>query len=175
MLNPTLASNIKDQARHFVLVEAFYKALPQKSRNKQGNESTIGSSCASLECTNEHGRIFKGGRPYGNSATSRTLKKARDYLGSARNLYYGTIAERYLEAKKCQRTRYSQSDMEELDRMANEKMDLRRAFVRKAYTKSYKPIKEAATISERPKNTLNTTKLHSGKGKHDETSHRTRI
>ena len=25
------------------------------------------------------------GRPYGNSATSRTLKKARDYLGSARN------------------------------------------------------------------------------------------
>ena len=39
---------------------AFCKALPQKSRNRQGNESTIGSSCASLECTNEHGRIFKG-------------------------------------------------------------------------------------------------------------------
>ena len=35
-----LAEHLKDKARFFVLVEAFHKALPQKSRRRQRNEST---------------------------------------------------------------------------------------------------------------------------------------
>ena len=53
------ASNIEDQARHVVLVEAFCEALPQKSRSKQSNDSTVDSTCTSLEFTNKHWRKFK--------------------------------------------------------------------------------------------------------------------
>ena len=59
------------------------------------------------------------GRPYGNSAGSQKLKRARDYLGSARKLNYGTIVERYFEDEKYQmrlhERGYTQSDMEEFD------------------------------------------------------------
>ena len=50
-MNAQHASNIKDQTRHFVLVEACYKALPSSTRSRQGNESTVDSSCTSLEIT----------------------------------------------------------------------------------------------------------------------------
>ena len=44
-------SNIKDQVRHFALVEACYKALPRRARSRQSNEPTVDSPCTYLEFT----------------------------------------------------------------------------------------------------------------------------
>ena len=56
---------------------------------------------------------------------SQKLKKARDYSGSAKKLKYGMNVERCFEGEKCQMRMheqgYSQSDIEEFGRMANEK------------------------------------------------------
>ena len=59
------------------------------------------------------------GRRCGNATESQQLKKARDYLGSAKEHSYGPIVDRYLEDEQYQmRTHkqgYMQSDMEESD------------------------------------------------------------
>ena len=40
--------NIKDQAKHFVRVEACYKAFPRRSSSRQSNDSAVDSSCTSM-------------------------------------------------------------------------------------------------------------------------------
>ena len=50
----THASNTTDQERHFVQVEACYKASSRRSRSRKSNESPVDSSCTSLECTKQH-------------------------------------------------------------------------------------------------------------------------
>ena len=54
VFDATCASNIKDQAKQFVLVEACYKALPRVSKSRQSNESTVDSSCTSLTFAIQH-------------------------------------------------------------------------------------------------------------------------
>ena len=70
-------------------------------------------------------KITQNGPPYGNSSESQKLKKAREYLGAAKKHKYGTMVERGLEDEQYQmRTHeqgYTQSDLEEYDRIANEK------------------------------------------------------
>ena len=60
MFNAKDASNIKDQATHFALAEACYKALPRRSRSRQSNESTVDSSCTSMEFTIKRARMLNG-------------------------------------------------------------------------------------------------------------------
>ena len=54
----------------------------------------------------------------------KTIKKTRDYLESAKKHNYGTIVERYMEDGQYQmhmhEQGYTQSDMEEFDRVAHE-------------------------------------------------------
>ena len=54
VLDATSASHSKDQARHFELVDAIPKALPRRSRGRHSNDSTVDSSCTSLEFTSWH-------------------------------------------------------------------------------------------------------------------------
>ena len=76
------------------------------------------------------------GRRNGNTAESQKLKKAGEYLGSAKKPNYGTIVERYLEDEQHQMHMYeqgsTQSDMKEIDRVATEKEDLRRFLTERA-------------------------------------------
>ena len=51
VLNAQYAFNTKDQAKHVVLVEACYMALPRRSRSRHRNEPTVDSSCTSLAFT----------------------------------------------------------------------------------------------------------------------------
>ena len=65
------------------------------------------------------------GRRYGKSAEPQKLERAGDYLNSAKKHSCGTTVERYLEDEQSQtRTHeqgYTQSDVEEFDRVAGEK------------------------------------------------------
>ena len=108
------ASNIRDQARHFVLVEVFYEALPKKFRSRP----TVNSSWYVLGVHKFALRNMERSRRYGNSAVSQTHKKAIDFLGSATKQNYGTIVELHLEDEQCQMRMHEQghteSDMEHL-------------------------------------------------------------
>ena len=79
------------------------------------------------------------------------IKKPGDFLNFAKKHNHGTIVERHLEDgqynMRIHDNEYTQSDMEEFDRTA----------------RLYNPTKEGAATPQRPKNTLNTNKLYSGK------------
>ena len=79
------------------------------------NQKTIHHvrSCSSKSSIEEYSIR---GRRYGNATESQQLKKARDYLGSAKEHSYGPIVDRYLEDEQHQmRTHeqgYTQSDLQ---------------------------------------------------------------
>ena len=96
VFNATYAENIIDQAKHFVLVVVCYKALPRRSRSRQNNESTVASSCTSLEFTSYHS---KGSMSWEIGRITKTQKSRR--LLQKHN--FGTIVERFLEDEKVSR------------------------------------------------------------------------
>ena len=77
-----------------------------------------------------HRRGQEAGRARNLQWIHQTLKKAKDYLDSEQKHYCGTIVDRYLEDEHY-RVRM-QTDMEEFDRVANEKKDSHRFSWRKA-------------------------------------------
>ena len=115
----------KDQAKHFVLVVVCYKALPRMSK-KQAEQRI--SSRFIMYVLGIHDLSFKNtqrSRRSGKSAESQKLKKTRDSLDSAQKHKCGTTVERYFEDEQYQRRMqeqgYTQSDMEEFDRLALER------------------------------------------------------
>ena len=115
--------------------------------------------------------------------SQKNRKKARDYLGCARKLNSGTIVERNLEDEqyhmRMYEQGYSQSDVESIWQNGEWDMDFRRAFVRKSVLP--KLVQRRTTPSRRRQ------RYHQGqrtpwirtsctvvKGKHDQTSLRTR-
>ena len=120
VFNDKSASYIKDQARHVVLVVACYKAQPRGSKSRQSNESTVDSSCTSLEST----KLALKNTPQ-RKLWKPCSKKARDYLDSAKKHNYGRIVARDIEDEeyrmRMQEQGDTQSDMEEVDRIANAK------------------------------------------------------
>ena len=103
---------------------------------KKQAEQRINSRCT-MYVTGIHNlalkKTQKGSTLWKLCRIAKTEKKARDYLGSAKKQIYGTIMERHLEDDQYQRRMneqgYTQSDMEEIDRIASEKkIDVRRFF-----------------------------------------------
>ena len=74
-----------------------------------------------LEFTSWRGRVLNRGRRYVNSAESQKLRKAIDKLDSTKKHIYGTIVEREQYQMRTHEQRYTQSDMEEYDRISNDK------------------------------------------------------
>ena len=54
VFNAKYALHTTDQANHFVLLVVCYKAFLRRTRSRQSNESTVGSSCRSLDFTIKH-------------------------------------------------------------------------------------------------------------------------
>ena len=73
-------------------------------------------------------------------------KKAKDYLDSEQKHYCGTIVDRYLEDKHY-RVRM-QTDMEEFDRVANEKKDSHLLLLKKGVTTETNTRSSNTTMEE---------------------------
>ena len=112
-------------ARHVVLLEAFHKSFPQKPRSSQSNESTVSSSCTSLEFTICLVLMkIQRCRRCGNSAESQQLERAREHLNSAHKHHGESIVERHLEDEQHQMRMHEQGytspTWKNVDRMASE-------------------------------------------------------
>ena len=88
------AQDTRDQAKHFAAVVVCCKTSPKSSRSKQSNESTVDPSRTSLAFMTKHWKNTQKARRYGKSEESHKLKRAKDYLDSARKHHCGTIVER---------------------------------------------------------------------------------
>ena len=109
MFHAKSASNIKDMARHVVLFGSIPQFILQKPRSRQSNESTVGSSCTSLEFTICLVLMkIQRCRRCGNSAESQQLERAREHLNSARKHHGETIVERHLEDEQHQMQMHEQ-------------------------------------------------------------------
>ena len=93
----------------FVLVEAFYTALPQKSRSKQSNESTVDSIMYVPGFHNLALKNIQRSPRDENSLESQKRKKARAYLGSAKKQNFGTIEDEQYQVRLHEQ-RYTQSE-----------------------------------------------------------------
>ena len=118
--------------------------------------------------SNWHLKDTQSGRRYGNSAESQKLKIARDSWILEGN----TITQRSWSAtsrtSSTNEQGYTQSDMEELNRIANGKITshlLQNGLTRDTNTRSCNTTMQEAAKPCRPKNTLNTNKVYSGKEK----------
>ena len=127
----------------------------------------------------------------------KKLRRARDYFISLYKHDCGTIVERHLQDERYHSAKthncgtiveryfvderylmrmhgqtYTQSDMEEFDRSANESgvtsLLPQHGLTTETITRSYNPTKEEAPTPQRPKNTLNTNKLSSATNKSSE-------
>ena len=167
-----LAEHLKDKARIFVFVEAFHKALPQKSGRRQRNDSTDDSSCSSLECTPAHWRIFKGVmdtlQNHKKSQESQRLFGLRQKIEFRNNRGAqprGWAAPHAHVRRRILAIRRGEHLTEWRLRHGLPSSFRTEERITEAGTTSYYTIKEEAAIPSRPKNTLNTNKLYSGKGK----------
>ena len=133
---------------------------PQVTNQQSIHHARPSSSQISIE------EYFKGSTSW-KLWNHKNSRNTRDYLGSAKKLKYGMNVEHYFENEKCQMRMheqgYSQSDIDEFVRMANEKwthvVPSYERLTTEAYRGSCNPIKEEAATQQRPKNTLNTFDL----------------
>ena len=121
-----------------------------------------------------HGLALKNtqmARRNGKSEESKKLKRAKDYLDSAHKQHCRTIVERYLHDEQHQKRMhepgYTQTDMEHLTdwhwKGRITLLLLKKGVATKIETRSCNAVKEDAATPRRPKKTLNTRNLRSGK------------